>query len=250
MTRLVRLTLIELRGYREWTESLGEDREWAIQAAQSRVYRAAQEEAKEHGAFVIPLRYDYMVVLSSGVEEPAQRSIVRAVAGASPVPVRAASTCSREPLEALRAAQRLLSSVPLGGVEVDGCDGAGLEWTSVAHVDIDDITQATWSSSAYEAYLSVLRLHHYLAEEAAAAGAVVQYLGGDNILVVLPPDEPLALTSRLLASVEGLMSDSISLKAGVGASRSPRKALALAARALHDIRSGTSRGRLVYYEED
>jgi GTP cyclohydrolase IIa len=248
VARLSRLTLVELRGYREWTESLGEDREWVIQAAQSRVYRAAQEEAKEHGAFIIPLRYDYMVILSSGVEESSQRSIVKAVAEASPVPVRAASTCSRDPIEALRMAQRLLARVGPGGLEVEACDGPGSEWAAVAHVDVDDITEATWSTSAYDAYLSVLRLHHYLAEEAAAAGAVVQYLGGDNILVILPPEEPLGVTTRLLSSLEGLLGG-VSLKAGVGVSRTPRAALALAARALHDIRSGASKGRVVLYEE-
>ncbi len=248
--RTVRLTLIELRGYREWTESLGEDREWAIQAVQSRVYRAAQEEAKEHGGFVIPLRYDYMVLLSSGLEEHSQRAVVRAVGEASPVPVRAASACAREPLEALRLAQRVIPRVPLGGVEVEACSGAGgMEWTALAHVDINNITRATWESSAYDAYLRVLKLHHYLAEEAAASGAVVQYLGGDNILVVLPPEDPMSLAARLLSSVEDLMGDRASLKAGVGVSRSPRKALALAARALHEIREGRASERIVLYEE-
>ncbi|MEB2835784.1 MAG: GTP cyclohydrolase IIa [Desulfurococcales archaeon] len=246
MARLTRLTLIELRGYREWTESLGDDREWAIQLTQARIYRAAQEEAKEHGGFVVPLRYDFMVLLSSNLQDYSQKAVIDAVASESPVPVRAASACAPTPLDALRAAQGMLGRVEPGGLEVEGCSAR--EETAVAHVDVDNISYATLQRGAYEAFLDVVRLHHVLAEEAAAAGALVQYLGGDNILVVLPPAAPRLDAERLLARTGEMAPRGMTLKAGVGIAPTPREALSLAARALHDIRSRRAHERIVVYE--
>ncbi len=247
MEAYTKVTLIELIGYREWTESLGDDREWAIQSVQASIYRAAQEEAKDHGGFIIPLRFDYMILLSSGLDEYSQRAVVRSVEERSPVPVRAASGCAPTPIDALRVAEEKLKKLPPSSVETSGCGAS--EVTAVAHIDVDDITGATHRDGVYEAFLEVLRLHKALAEVAAASGAVVQYLGGDNILVVLPPSDPLRETESLVASVEHVLPRGMTLKAGVGVASRARNALSLAARALHAIRSGAAERRILLIEE-
>ena len=247
MATATRLALVELVGYREWTEGLGDDREWAIQLTQAGIYRAAQDAAKEHGGFVVPLRYDYMVLLASNLGREAHRDIINAVASESPVPVRAASYCASTPLEALQRAQRLLHTLEPGGFEVAGCRHA--EATAVAHVDINNITAETARRGAYDAFLGVLRLHYALAEEAWRVGAIVQYLGGDNVLVILPPAEPLETAKRILGKIEDALLPGDGLKAGVGLAALPREALRLAARALHDIRLGLASGQLVFYSQ-
>jgi GTP cyclohydrolase IIa len=242
-----RLALIELVGYREWTEELGEDREWAIQLTQASLYRAAQDAAKEHGGFVIPLRYDYMVLLASSLDEAAHRDVVGAVASESPVPVRAASYCALSPLEALQGAQGVLRTLEPGGLKVAECRHG--EATAVAHVDVNNITGETARKGAYDAFIGVLRLHYALAEEAWRVGAIVQYLGGDNILVVLPPEKPLETTRRILGRIEDALMPGDGLKAGVGLADLPREALRLAAKALHDIRAGLARELVVFYTQ-
>jgi len=247
MTTATRLALIELVGYREWTEKLGDDREWAIQLVQASLYRAAQDVAKEYGGFIVPLRYDYMVLLASNLGEREHRDVVDSIASVSPVPVRSASYCALTPLEALRGAQGILHTLKPGGLKVAGC--SHIEAAAVAHIDVNNITDETLARGAYEAFLGVLRLQYTLAEEALRKGAVVQYLGGDNILIVLPPKDPLQVTEGILDGIKGALMPRNGLKAGVGLAPLPRDALSLAARALHDIRMGQAGGRVVFYAQ-
>ncbi|MCE4609134.1 MAG: GTP cyclohydrolase IIa, partial [Desulfurococcales archaeon] len=61
-------------------------------------------------------------------------------------------------------------------------------------------------------------------------GGIAQYLGGDNILVILPDHGYEALVEEIASNT--------SLKVGVGISFRPRTAVMLATKALDQIRSG------------
>jgi len=73
---------------------------------------------------------------------------------------------------------------------------------------------------------------------AESGGGITQYLGGDNILVILPPLNYISLTERLVVEDD--------LKAGIGVSRTAREALRLAAKALHDLRVARDRKIIAY----
>ncbi len=234
---MTRLTVIEFIGYREWTESLGSDREWMIQIIQSEIYALAQRRAAEVGAHVMPMRYDYMMLISSNVDKRSHEKILESVAENSQVPVRMASSCGETPIEAELAAWGLLAKTGPGELSFSKCSED--EGVVVAHLDIDNITSMTKRMGAAKTYYIVVDLLHKISRKAEKYGSIVQYLGGDNILAVLP-------TSNYRSIVEDLVNiDDVKLKAGVGYARNARRALTLAAEALHDIRSGTP-ARVIY----
>ncbi len=236
----VRIAVIEQVGYREWTESLGNDREWYIQVTQSRVYRAGQEAAAKVGGFLLPVRYDIMLLLSSGIGVEGHREVFNAISGVSEVPVRMASACSETPSEAVDSAWRMLVASDRSFSYVD----CGLrESSTVAHIDINGITGLTAKLGPLRTYYMVVEVVSSVKKAAESYGAIVQYLGGDNLLAVLPPSiDPERVTEKLIETED--------LKAGVGVSMYPRRSLALAAEALHMIRAGLSQEKIVVLRDD
>ncbi len=236
----IRVAVIEQVGYREWTESLGSDREWLIQVTQSRVYRAGQEAATEVGGFLLSLRYDIMLLLASNLSEGDVRFVHDSVAKVASVKVRTASSCASTPLEAVDRAWRMLTSLSPGEVEYEPC--LGPEAVAVAHIDIDGITRLTRELGPLKTYYMVLNMIYRVKGEAEKLGAIIQYLGGDNLLAVLPLSrDPIEATSRIVEG-EGL-------KAGVGVAMKARESLALAAEALHRIRAGIVGDRVLVLSE-
>jgi len=225
---LIRVALLELVGYREWTESIGDDREWILQKTQSLLYAAIQDAAARRMGFAMPLRYDYMLVLASNLSRDDLEAVLEAAEGASPVPVRMASACMYTPAGAVEESWKALRRVPLGGLHYAGCEGR--ELTIVAHLDINDITQMTSKVGVLRTYNAMLNLLSRMADQAYRMGAIAQYLGGDNILAVLPEKGYRAVAEHLCQLDD--------LKAGLGVAYTPRRALELAAKALHAIREG------------
>jgi len=225
---------LELVGYREWTESIGDDREWVIQKTQAVLYAGVQDAAARRGGFVLPLRYDYMVVVASGLDDRDLASVVEVAQDNSPVPVRLAVACGSTPVEALDRAWGVLGEVPEGMMFYEACEGP--EYVAVGHLDINGITEATRSQGVVKTYNTIVRVLGELSSRASERGGLAQYLGGDNVLVLLPLEGRRELVEELVEIDD--------LKAGVGVAASARRALALAARALHEIRVGRVRERV------
>lgn len=235
----VKIGVLEQIGYREWTEEIGDDREWRIQRTQALFYSTVQDAASRRGGFVIPVRYDYMLVLASSLDARDLAFILETAKGASPVPVRMAAACGSTPVEAADRAWKLLPEAGEGGLAFEACEEP--EYVAVGHLDINNITEATRSEGVVKTYTAVMKTMAELATRAYERGAITQYLGGDNVLVVLPID-------GLSDVIEDLvMIDD--LKAGVGVAASARRALELAARALRAIRTGRVRGRIYEIRE-
>ena len=228
MEFMVRLALIKLRGYREWTESLGFDREWRIQATQSRIFSILSVEAASVDALAVPFRHDMHLVVASNVPEYRLRYLVSRLSLHSPVPVEYSIGCGPTPRDAIDAA--FFSR---------GCNGAGggPEAVLLAHVDLDDITGFADKHGLYEAYLVVAELYSRLVEELREYGCIVSYLGGDNILVLLSPE-----TDAILA-LEDLVEE-YNAKAGIGYGATGRIAAREATRCLDEIRAGRRASRV------
>ena len=237
---LVRVAVIEQVGYREWTESLGDDREWMIQLVQSRVYRAGQEAAAKVDGFLLPIRFDIMLLLASNLRPGEVGEVHRAIASASEVPVRTASACHSTPLGAVDEAWRRLRGLEPGSWFFEPCEGG--EVSAVAHIDINGITGLTRRLGPLRTYYMVIDTLARIRLRGEKMGSIVQYLGGDNLLAVLPPGVDPTEAVEYLIIEEGRGED---LKAGVGLALKPRRSLALAAKALHKIRSGEAAGRVV-----
>ncbi len=223
MTFILRLALYVLRGYREWTESLGSDREWRIQARQSEVFAVLSVEAAGAGALAVPFRHDMHIVVASNTPRHRLEYIAARVSGAAPVPVELRVGCGASPAEALDNAF----------FSRDGCGAR--EAALLAHVDINDITGYAREKGVYNAYLAVSRLYSRLVEELSEYGALVSYLGGDNLLVLLPfEEEPLIILEDVV--------EEMGAKAGVGYGVTGRAAAREATRCLDEIRRGRRSG--------
>jgi len=231
---LIRVALLELVGYREWTESIGDDREWFLQKTQSLLYATVQDAAARRMGFVMPLRYDYMLVLASNLHRDDLEEVLDAARESSPVPVRMASACRFTPVGAVESSWSLLAGTKPGTLNYEGCDGD--ESIIVAHLDINDITSMTSKVGVLRTYNAMLNLVSRIAQEAYNMGAIAQYLGGDNILAVLP-ENGYRVVAEKLTSLDDL-------KAGIGVAATPRRALELAAKALHAIREGAVSERI------
>ena len=229
----MRLGLVELIGYREWTESLGNDREWIIQYQQADMYRLLQREAAALGGFVLPLRFDYMLLVSTGISADGHRRVLDVARMSSRIPARMVSIPGGKPARALDEAHSLLRSARPGEVlYIEGPDGI----TTVAHVDINGISRRTREKGLSESLQVIARFVADIVALAARHGGVAQYLGGDNIIVLLPD-----------GSYEEFARDAVEasdVKVGIGQAIAPRRALELAAIALHEIREGSARGKI------
>ncbi len=214
---IVKLLVAMLQGYREWTESLGADREWLIQARQAELHMSVSVEAARHGGLAIPFRHDTILVLASGASSTLSDGINAVLSERAPVPHRIRIGCGETPAEALDNAF----------YDREACEGR--EAAVLAHVDINNITGLQQREGLYSAWDRVVRMLADLHAKLADYGVIVSYLGGDNIIAVLPArPEPLLLLEDVVEAHDA--------KAGVGFARVARKAMMLATLCLDRIR--------------
>jgi GTP cyclohydrolase IIa len=209
-----KITVIALKGYREWTESLGARREHIIQKTQARLQAALWEAFTAVGAMPHHFRHDFFIALTTNVDNALITRAVRKVAKKSPVPVDHCSGAGETPYAAY-----------LNCAKTEGQDG-GL--AAVAHVDIVNSTGITTSGGPLEVYVEILGLLNHLAERCKEVGCLSFYLGGDNVAVFLPRAE------SIHEVVEGLP---VKVRAGVGVAKKPYNAFVKATRALDYLRS-------------
>ncbi len=231
--------IIELVGYREWTETLGEDREWKIQSIQSKLYQELQLEAANIGSYLIPLRIDYMVILleNTGISNKFLKTLKRF----SPVPFRIAVVKHISPILAEKQASQLLSNTKLNSVlEIEKCDGK--EISVIAHIDINNITGRVRENgeSIYTTFLDIIHYYYGIQKTFVSLNGITTYLGGDNILVYLPYQNVNRIKDYLDEK----------LKAGVGIANTPRRAVSLATKALDDIRREKRKNKAIKIYED
>ncbi|OYT40456.1 MAG: GTP cyclohydrolase [Desulfurococcales archaeon ex4484_58] len=216
-----RITLIKLLKYREWTEELGSNREGIIQIKQSTIYGIFQEKFWEKQCFVLPFRFDYYIVLSNGLSKEDLEVIVKETEQYTPYGIKAVSLTHKYPAIAQMLATKLLHR----NDKIIFLDGEEDE-NVIVHIDLNNITELTDQTSVYESYLEILMLYYYIAKYVFELGGIANYLGGDNLIAIIPYEN----LERLLNVIPS------NVKVGVGVSYYPREALRLAAQALSTIR--------------
>jgi len=230
-----RITLIELVNYREWTEELGFDREGVVQVKQASIYGLLQDFFWAHNCFTLPFRYDYYIVLSNGLRESVLRDLFKKLNGITPYGVRIASAVHKYPIRALEKAFRALKNTDFHYEECGEEDPV-----VVAHIDLNKITELAALTSIYESFVEITKTYERIVEIAFRYNGLASYMGGDNIIAVLP-EELLNAFLELIPS---------HIKVGIGISRNPRKALEYAAKALSTIRLDSSSRNIVIYRDD
>ncbi|UXD22277.1 hypothetical protein IPA_03160 [Ignicoccus pacificus DSM 13166] len=198
-----------LEGYREWTESLGSDREWKIQAVQGELDKISSLKASECEAFYLPTRRDVLTFILNNVDINCFENVVKEIEKASPVPLKVIVGYGRTPLEALWN--------PLE----EGEEGP----VTAVHVDIDHISVRPH----YLGYVEAVGMFDTLVKMALPLGGVVSYLGGDNVIAFLGKEEAFSFASSVLNLFK-------EVKIGIGIGKRPREAVAKAAEGLRIAR--------------
>ncbi|MDP8003833.1 MAG: GTP cyclohydrolase IIa [Caldisphaera sp.] len=223
---MIRIAIIEQIGYREWTESIGTDREWKIQETQAKIYSESQKITTKYGGFVLPLRFDYMTIVASNLNEENEKDILETVSSLSPVAVRLSSHIGLTPIEAENNAWLYMSDIDPGKTGHFG--KSEKEYVIVSHIDLNGLTPITQKLGTFKTYARILSILERINEISQERGGLAQYLGGDNILVLLPHDDYDDLVLKLISIDD--------LKAGIALAPKARDAMKLAADALHEIR--------------
>ncbi len=213
--------LLILQGYREWTESLGSDREWLIQLVQSRLYEAIQSLSKDYDGMALPLRYDIQLVLlppDIDIDEFTQ-TLRELLMRYSPTPIVIRACCG-DVIEAINKCSRDLDIDYIARCEE-------YEPLVVAHADLNYFTESTLRDGVVNSYIGIMSYISHLLKNLKDR-ALVQYLGGDNVVAIT--------SSRNMDYVVKVMTAYDNVKVGVGISLKPREAFAKAAKALTILR--------------
>ncbi|MFB6470925.1 MAG: GTP cyclohydrolase IIa [Vulcanisaeta sp. AZ3] len=236
---LVQITIIRLIGYREWTESLGYDREHVIQGIQARVHGKLIDIFSKLGAWAHPFRYDYLLAVTNGINAEEIIEAVKALGEVSPVPPSSGTYVHENPRVAEREAFRLaLRAGPWESI-VDDIDN---DPVGIAHIDLMDSTSSTEATSSYLLYEHVWSIVSQVRLYFAVYGGLTLYLGGDNIVSIIPPH----IREEDLQPLINLYS----VRIGVGIARKGREAMKLATEALDELRNRNSRGVLILRDKD
>ena len=222
----MRIGVLELIGYREWTEELGSDREWIIQSIQSGLYKFLQEEFSRINGFVLPLRYDYYVLILNNVDMEESKNIISKLARISPVPLKLAVSCEETPYKAQMKATQTLRKCN-NTFCIDDCSNRVDSRIAAAHFDINSFTRKIESISVYDTFIEIEELCIDISLKMKNIGGITQYLGGDNIVSFFSPTK--------IENLKEIISRD-DLKVGVGIAYTARKAMELASKALDTIR--------------
>lgn len=217
-----KVALIILKGYREWTESLGPARERIIQKTQARLQARLWAVFTSIGALPHHFRYDISIALINNIGDRLVEKAIRKLREISPVDV-----------------EFCLGSgpTPYGAYRNCGMEGAG-GWGEavVSHLDVINSTYITKNNGPYQLYTDVISLLNLLSRRCRDVGCMPFYLGGDNIMLFLPNVEAIW---RLLDGIE------TPLRVGVGVSKRPYRAFIKATEALDQLRARGAGGVLV-----
>lgn len=225
---MVQVSIIRLIGYREWTESLGFDREHVIQEVQGNLHRELSRIFSQYGAFAHPLRYDYMIAITNGMSVEDHKEVVKYLKRISPVPIAIGIACDETPLIAEKKASQLAISAKPWEVVKQNSE-CNCKFVTIAHADIVNSTSLTISKSSYEVYSYVELMYRRFKKLSVRMGGLTLYLGGDNMLSILGNNVDIKSLR--------MFSKKYCVRIGIGISINARKALTLAAKALHEMRS-------------
>lgn len=219
----MKVFLLEFDGYREWTESLGYDREWKIQDIQHEIVKLANLIASDYGGFVLSSRYDYLTVIADGIKNESLMHLYKEIASISPTKVKYCLGYGKTPLEAQRDAYNCLKHdfsnriIELPDEEIVAC-----------HFDIDNFTKITFSTSAYDALTYFSDIYYSLSRYIYDIGGLTQYLGGDNFIAFINYEN--------INKVLEISTKTENIKVGIGIGKNARLAMAKATEALDTIR--------------
>ncbi|MEL9969391.1 MAG: GTP cyclohydrolase IIa [Metallosphaera sp.] len=218
--------VVELYNYREWTEILGYDREWKIQTSQFSLLSSILWKASMIGGMLLPLRYDQFILTADGIPNSKLKEFLTFMSRLTPVNIRACLGYGKTPLAAQESGYNCIKQLEPGRFELSPFPDS---LVSIAHYDLNDFTSLTNNTSTYRSFFEAQKFFMDILNYTYSLGGLAQYMGGDNVIVLLNPDA----IDQIVANVE----NSKLIKVGIGIGKNAREALRNATKALTDIRS-------------
>ncbi|BCS92028.1 GTP cyclohydrolase IIa [Metallosphaera javensis (ex Sakai et al. 2022)] len=221
----MKVLIVELFNYREWTELLGNDREWKIQVNQHLLSSKMIWKASQMGSMVFPMRYDQSIMFADGIEIGRLRAFLNYVSRMAPVNIRACLGYGETPLKAQENGYSCLKELEPGNFQLPAYPDSPI---AVAHFDLNGFTDFTNGTSTYRSFTEAQKFYFEIVEYVYSLGGIAQYMGGDNIVTVIGPD----VIDQIIARVE----NNQKMKVGIGIGRNAREAMRNATKALTEIR--------------
>lgn len=249
----IQITIIRIDDYGPWTQTLGDDREHRLQILQSQLYAHLVDWFASQNGVLFYNKYDEMIAVSNGIPLSKHKEIQRSVAQRFPVNISMSVGVGETPYEAQLKASELFNEVvrrvaePRSLLIGEALSPINKGLVKIVHFDVDDFTHRwTNTQSVYESARIVRRLYYELTELMFENHSLLFYNGGDNYVSV-SNGMPLTRVEQLISNVDKRMG--IPLKAGIGISRTGRKAMQLATSSLEYIREGKTHSKVHVLEE-
>ncbi|ABP94226.1 MULTISPECIES: GTP cyclohydrolase IIa [Metallosphaera] len=217
--------VVELYNYREWTELLGNDREWKIQVNQHLLSSKMIWKASQMGGMVFPMRYDQAIMLADGIKPSDLRAFLHYVSRVAPVNIRACLGYGETPRRAEENGYSCLKGLEPGTFQVLAYPDSPV---AVAHFDLNGFTDFTNGTSTYRSFTEAQKFYSEIVAHIYSLGGIAQYMGGDNIVTVISTD----VIDQVIAKVENEQR----MKVGIGIGKNARDAMRNATKALTEIR--------------
>ncbi|MEM1600001.1 MAG: GTP cyclohydrolase IIa [Sulfolobaceae archaeon] len=218
----MKVLAIQLLDYKDWTESLGTDREWIIQKTQHEFMKEIHKIAASYNAFPLQLRYDNFIILVDGISKNDIISLTRSIREHLPVEIKTCLGYGETPLDAQSKASECLNRNV-----VEPLKEYKDELLAALHFDINHNTKSLKHTTIYDSFLEITQTYLHIAKILYEYGGIVQYLGGDNYLGFISSDDVPKFVNEFKDD---------RLKLGIGIAKNARNAIKLATDALEEIR--------------
>ncbi|WP_246263931.1 GTP cyclohydrolase IIa [Metallosphaera tengchongensis] len=219
------MLVLELYNYREWTEILGNDREWKIQLSQHSLVSKLLERSSQIGGILLPMRYDLLLIPSDGLRKSSLMNLLRYSSRLSPVAVRACLGYGKNPQKAQEEGYKCVKNLDPGQFRLDSYPDSNVV---VAHFDLNGFTDLTFRTNVYDSFVEAQKFYMDILSTTYHLGGVAQYMGGDNIVAFLSEEE--------IDQVASIVENNPRIKVGIGVGVNARDALRKATKALTEIR--------------
>ncbi|RAP51995.1 MAG: GTP cyclohydrolase [Methanosphaera sp. rholeuAM270] len=251
---MIQITLIQIDNYGPWTVTPGPRFEPDLQTLQSRLYGDLEREFGARGGIVFFNRFDNLIAVSNGIGEDEHRKIQESIRNRYPITISMGVAARPTPLEAQKVATEMIQEG--GGAQSDKrCEVLNIESLAkeedskvqISHIDINDITNTlTDVETAYDTSIVVYEVLIELMKELKKFGGLCFFIGGDNFMA---PSNGITKTNLRDALKNVDQKTGVTLKAGVGISRTGGRAADLADLGLEDIRADlTDDSVLVFHD--
>ncbi len=236
------LTLVQIDNYGPWTVTPEPRREMDLQTMQSRLFADLAQFVGNRGGYVFFTRFDNMVAITNGLDGSDHALLQETIGNRYPVSVSLGIGVDPNPALAL---ERATDGLQRAGSAQDGdrrrvlagdpVSESAHDDVHIAHFDVNDATEKyTDRLNEFDSFIEIEQgyasLMRHLREE---QGGLSFFVGGDNIIAVVPDIGPAAYREAIDYVEE---TAGVELKVGVGAGETAHEAGISAKHALEDCR--------------